>query len=177
MIASARSNNHREYQYPRSSSMMMTWFALSTPWSSAPARTASPRLEGAILGPLRFPRHPLVLARFGRRALQPAETLARSAFSGAPARALFAGIASHGMLPLDRRPSAAFGLVLGALAHVAGWVFPRGGTQRLSDALAAYLRSLGGDIVAGQPVRSLADLPTSRAVLCDLSPKPLLRIA
>ena len=136
-----------------------------------------PRLEGAILGPLRVPRHPFALARFGRRALQPAETLARRAFTGMHARALFAGIASHGMLPLDRRPSAAFGLVLGALAHVAGWVFPRGGTQRLSDALAAYLRSLGGDIVAGRPVRSLADLPRSRAVLCDLSPKPLLKIA
>jgi phytoene dehydrogenase-like protein len=136
-----------------------------------------PRLEASILGPLRVPRHPFALARFGLQAMKSAQTLADSAFMGTPARALFAGIAGHGMLPLDRRPSAAFGLVLGALAHVAGWVFPRGGTQRLSDALAAYLRSLGGQILTGVPVRSIDDLPPSRAVLCDLSPRPLLKIA
>jgi phytoene dehydrogenase-like protein len=136
-----------------------------------------PRLEASILGPLRFPRHPFALARFGFRALQSAQALVYGAFTEARARALFAGIAGHGMLPLDKRPSATFGLVLGAMAHVAGWVFPRGGTQRLSDALAAHLRSLGGDIVTGSAVRSIDDLPPSRAVLCDLSPKPLLRIA
>jgi phytoene dehydrogenase-like protein len=90
---------------------------------------------------------------------------------------LFAGIAAHGMLPLARRPSAAFGLVLGAMAHRVGWPLPKGGAQSLSDALAGYLRSLGGVIVTAAAVRSLDELPPSRAVLCDLSPKPLLRIA
>lgn len=136
-----------------------------------------PRLEDVVLGPLRWPRHPLVAARFGLQALQSAEGLASRTFSGPRARALFAGIAAHGMLPLDRRPTAAFGLVLGATAHVAGWVLPRGGAQRLSDALAAYLRSLGGEIVTGVTVRSIDELPPARAVLCDLSPRPLLRIA
>jgi len=98
-------------------------------------------------------------------------------FVGAPARGLFAGISAHGMLPLDRRPTAAFGLVLGAMAHVAGWVFPRGGAQRLTDALAAYLRSLGGTIVTGTRIQSTGELPAVRAVLCDLSPKPFLRVA
>src|SRR5262249_56197797 len=87
------------------------------------------------------------------------------------------GSAAQGMVPLDERPTAAFGLVLGAAAHVAGWVIPRGGSQSLTDALAAYLRSLGGEIVVGQRVISIDDLPPARAVLCDLSPRPLLQIA
>jgi phytoene dehydrogenase-like protein len=136
-----------------------------------------PLIERSVLGPPRLPRHPFALARFGLHALQPAESLARSAFARPQTRALVAGIAAHGMLPLDQRPTAAFGLVLGAMAHVAGWVIPRGGAQSLTDALAGYLRSLGGEIVAGQRVISIDDLPRARAILCDLSPQPLLRIA
>jgi phytoene dehydrogenase-like protein len=81
------------------------------------------------------------------------------------------------MLPLDARPSAAFGLVLAALAHVGGWPVPRGGAQRLSDALAGQLRAWGGSIVTGRRVRALAELPPARAILCDLSPRPFLEIA
>jgi phytoene dehydrogenase-like protein len=135
-----------------------------------------PRLEAAVLGPFRMPRHPLAVARFGLAALQSAERAAR-AFATDRACALFSGIAAHGMMPLDKRPTAAFGLVLAAMAHVAGWVVPRGGTQRISDALAGYLRSLGGEIVTGARVDSIRALPPARAVLCDLSPRPLLRIA
>src|SRR5262245_45937957 len=138
---------------------------------------AWPKLEASVLGPPRIPSHPFALARFGLRAVQSAEHLARRTFATAAARALFAGIAAHGMLPLDERPTAAFGLVLGALAHIAGWVIPRGGAQSLTDALAGYLRSLGGEIVTGQRVMSIDDLPPTRAVLCDLSPRPLLRVA
>lgn len=136
-----------------------------------------PRLESAVLGPIAVPRHPLALARFGLRALRPADRVARAAFAGEAARGLFAGISAHGMLPLDRRPSAGFGLVLGAMAHVAGWVFPRGGAQRLADALAAHLRSLGGNITTGTRIQSIGELPAARAVLCDLSPKPFVRVA
>ena len=138
---------------------------------------AWPKIEASVLGPPRLPRHPLALARFGMKALQPAERLVRRAFERPQTRALVAGIAAHGMLPLDRRPTAAFALVLGAMAHVAGWPMPRGGAQRLTDALAAHLRSLGGEIVAGVPVTSIDELPRAKAVLCDLSPRPLLRIA
>jgi phytoene dehydrogenase-like protein len=138
---------------------------------------AWPRIESAVLGPPRLPRHPIALARFGLSALQAAEPLARRTFARPEARALFAGIAAHGMLPLDRRPTAAFAIVLGAMAHYAGWVMPRGGAQRLTDALVAHLRSLGGDIVTGTRVQSIDDLPSARAILCDLSPRPLLAIA
>ena len=135
-----------------------------------------PRIDSAVLGPLRWPRHPFALARFGLSALASAESAART-FGTERARALFGGIAAHGMLPLDRRPSAGFGLVLAAMAHVAGWPLPRGGAQRISDALAAYLRSLGGEIVTDTRVESLDKLPPARAVLCDLSPRPFLRLA
>jgi phytoene dehydrogenase-like protein len=137
---------------------------------------AWPQIETAVLGPLRWPSHPFALARFGLSSLASAERVARR-FASERARALFGGIAAHGMLPLDRRPSAGFGLVLGAMAHVAGWPLPRGGSQNVSDALAAYLRSLGGEIVTHTRVESLAKLPDARAVLCDLSPRPFLRIA
>ena len=142
-----------------------------------PIVDAWPQIEMNVLGPPSLPRHPWQLARFGLKALQSAEHLARRTFARDETRSLFAGIAAHGMMPLDRRPTAAFALVLGAMAHVAGWPMPRGGAQRLTDALAAHLRSLGGEIVAGAPVTSIDDLPRATAVLCDLSPRPLLRIA
>jgi phytoene dehydrogenase-like protein len=137
-----------------------------------------PRIERSVLGPaLALPHHPFTLARFGLRALRSADGLARGVFSTPSAQATFGGIAAHGMLPLDHLLTAAFGLVLGAMAHVAGWVMPRGGSQSLSNALAAHLRSLGGEIVTSSRVTSIDDLPPARAVLCDLSPKPFLAIA
>jgi phytoene dehydrogenase-like protein len=81
------------------------------------------------------------------------------------------------MSPLEEPLTAGVGLVLGALAHVAGWPLPRGGAQSLANALAAHLRSLGGEIVTGTRVRSLDELPRAQATLCDLSPRPLLEIA
>ena len=135
------------------------------------------RLEDAVLGPLQWPRHPIALARFGLQSLRGAAPAAKRLFEHDPARALFAGMAAHSMLPLHMAPTAGAGLVLTLMAHVAGWPMPRGGAQRLSDALAAHLRSLGGEIVTGEAVASLDELPPAKAVLCDLSPKPFLRIA
>ena len=81
------------------------------------------------------------------------------------------------MLPLDRPPSAAFGLMLGLLGHAVGWPLPRGGSQRIADALASYLRSLGGEIETGHRVESLAELGDARAVLLDVTPRGLLALA
>lgn len=135
-----------------------------------------PRLESAVLGPPQLPRHPIALARFGLKAFRPATRLC-TRFSARRAPALLAGMAAHAMLPLDRFPTGAVALIFAALTHIEGWPFPRGGSQRLSDALAALLRSLGGEIVTGVPIRNIDELPPARAVLCDLSPQPLLRIA
>jgi phytoene dehydrogenase-like protein len=134
-------------------------------------------LEDIVLSPPHVPRHPVAAARFGLRALQPAVRLAHHYLSTERARALFAGVAAHGMVPLETAPSGAIGLVLGALAHAVGWPIPRGGAQRLADALASYLRSLGGRIVTDARVASLDELPPAQAVLCDLSPGPFLQIA
>ena len=139
-------------------------------------REAEPLLDD-VLGPLHLPAHPLALARFGARAAPPATLLARLSFRGARARGVFAGLAAHSMLPLGRPPSAAFGLMLGLLGHAVGWPFPRGGSQRLSDALASYLRSLGGEIETGRRVESLAALGHARAVLLDVTPRGLLALA
>jgi phytoene dehydrogenase-like protein len=136
-----------------------------------------PQIGNNVLGPLSWPAHPFAMARFGLRALQSADRTARRVFTTERARALFAGIAAHSMLPLDRRPTAGIGLVLNATAHLAGWPMPKGGAQSLTTALAGYLRSLGGEIVTGVRVTSIDELPQSKAVLCDLSPAPLLKIA
>jgi phytoene dehydrogenase-like protein len=140
------------------------------------ARDAESLLED-VLAPLHLPAHPLRLARFGARAALPATALARLSFGGAKARGVFAGLAAHSMLPLERPPSAAFGLMLGLLAHSVGWPLPRGGSQRLSDALASHLRSLGGEIETGHRVDSLAELGDARPVLLDVTPRGLLALA
>lgn len=134
-------------------------------------------IASSILGPLRPPRHPLALAQFGVRALWPATVLGRTLFRETPAPALLAGLSAHACMPLEQAPTAAVGLVLAALGHVVGWPFPRGGAGRITDAMASYLRSLGGTIITGTRVRSLDDLPTARAVLCDVTPRQLLVLA
>jgi phytoene dehydrogenase-like protein len=52
----------------------------------------------------------------------------------------------------------------------------RGGSQQIVEALACHLRSLGGEVITGQRVDSLDELPTARAVLCNVTPRQLLRI-
>jgi phytoene dehydrogenase-like protein len=135
------------------------------------------RLERAVLGPPAFPRHPVALGRFGWRALRSAQGLSRRAFKDERTRAALAGIAAHGMMPLDQPLTAGVGLALGAMCHVAGWPIPRGGAQKITDALVQHLRSLGGEVVTDSNIVSIDLLPPARAILCDLSPRPLLRIA
>ena len=134
-------------------------------------------LAPEILGPLHFPAHPLVLARFGLLSAGPAAWVARSLFRTLEARALFAGMAAHSILPLEKLGSAAFGWVLALTAHAVGWPIPRGGSQRISAALASYLESLGGRIVTNTEIRSLSELPDAGPILCDVTPRQLLAIA
>ncbi len=124
-----------------------------------------------------WPTHPLQLARFGLKALRSAAALARGWFMDERARALFAGLAAHSILPMERSPSAAFGLVLGMAGHAVGWPLPLGGSQHIADALAAQLRELGGEIRTGVRVQTLDELPPARVVLLDLTPRQVLRVA
>lgn len=133
-----------------------------------------------FLGPLRpvtMMRHPSALASFGLAAICSARNLAEAWFEGRHARALFAGLSAHSMLPLEQPPSAAFGLMLGLSGHVGGWPFPRGGSQYIVNALAGYLRSLGGEIITEMEVTSLEMLPSAQTYLFDVTPRQLLRIA
>ena len=134
--------------------------------------------EPLVLGP--FPPSPrAVSVAFRlpggvRAALADARSLAESRFETARARALFAGLAAHSILPLERRPSAGFGLALAVLGHVAGWGFPRGGAQAITDALIRTLQELGGAVRTSAPVD---ELPAVDVVLADVMPAELCRIA
>jgi phytoene dehydrogenase-like protein len=133
-------------------------------------------LFSSILRPLRVPRHPVLMARFGAVALQSADRLARR-FEGGLARALLAGNAAHSCLPLDATGSASFGLVLAMAAHALDWPCARGGSQQIVEALAADARSSGCEIRTGVSVRSIRDIPEARAVLFDVTPGQLHAIA
>jgi phytoene dehydrogenase-like protein len=139
-------------------------------------RTA-PELMREILGPLRPPRHPLAMARFAPSALRSAAGLAEARFKGDRARALLAGCSAHSMLSLRSPASAAFGVVLMLSAHSVGWPVARGGSQRLADALASHLRSLGGEIETGRWVESLDEVAGFGTTLLDVTPRQLLRLA
>jgi phytoene dehydrogenase-like protein len=136
------------------------------------------KLANEFLQPmLHLPQHPFALARFGIPAICPATLLAKVLFKHEPARALFAGIAAHSFLPLKAPVSSAFALVLGLAGHAVGWPIPRGGSQQITNALADYLRELGGKIETNNRVDNLNDLPKSRAVLLDVSVWEFMRIA
>ncbi len=136
------------------------------------------KLVPEILGPVvHVPRHALALARFGLPALLPSTTLARNKFQGERARALFAGCAAHSVMPLDAPLSAAIGLVLGTASHATGWPVVAGGAQKLSDALAACLRELGGEIFTGREIKQLEELPHAEINVFDTSTEALASIA
>jgi phytoene dehydrogenase-like protein len=130
-----------------------------------------------VFDPLRFPRHPLLMAAFGLRALPSADRLARFAFKNPEARALFAGNAAHSVLPLQAPLTSAIALMLQFSAHAVGWPVAKGGSQRITEALLRIIHRHGGELVTGWRLRSLAELPPSRAVLFDTSPRLLADIA
>ncbi|HUH16742.1 MAG TPA: NAD(P)/FAD-dependent oxidoreductase [Methylomirabilota bacterium] len=132
-----------------------------------------------LLGPIRplaALRHPVALGRFGLPALLPAGMLARR-FRSPAARALIAGVGAHSFLPLGAPLSGSFALGLLASGHAVGWPIPRGGSQRITDALASVLRELGGEIRTGVEVRDLRELPPHRVSLLDLAPRQVLGLA
>lgn len=139
-----------------------------------------PRWSGLCadtMGPLGVPTHPFWMASFGLQAMRPATALARSRFKGDAAQALFAGLAGHSVMPLDMRPSAAIGLMLGIAGHAVGWPMPRGGSSSISAALLSVLESLGGVIQTQTRVRAVSDVPTDGPILFETAPARLADIA
>ena len=143
-----------------------------------PLVRSADHLADELLRPvLHLPRHPLALARFGPPALRSADGFARGRFLDEPSRALFAGVAAHSMLRLDRPLTASFGLVLATFAHSVGWPMVRGGSAPVAEALVAELEVAGGAVVTGRRIDSMAGLPPRRVVLFDVTPRQLVAIA
>lgn len=135
------------------------------------------KLVPELLKPLGIPRNPLPLIRFGPLGMRSALGLARSRFKGIRAQALFAGNAAHAIFPLQHLSSAGFGLMLCMSGHAVGWPIARGGSHAVADALSSIFVSLGGEIRLETPVSSMEDLPEARAILFDVTPRQLARIA
>ena len=135
------------------------------------------KLAPLVLGPYPVGVDLPPLLRFGLLAAMPVHLLSRLCFREERARALFAGLAAHSFLSFRQPFTSAFGMLLGILAHAVGWPFARGGAQAITDAMGDYLRALGGDIVAGWQVQTLDELPPSRTVLLDVTPRHVLRLA
>jgi len=131
----------------------------------------------ALLAPLRsVPGHPLAMARFGLDGVQSA-TMVAHRFQTEEARALLAGVAAHTMLPLTAAGTGAYGLTLMMIAHLVGWPVVEGGSAGLTDALVSDLAAHGGQVETGRWVGSLAELPPSRVVLLDVTPRQLAALA
>lgn len=134
-------------------------------------------LMHSALAPLRYPpAHPLLLARFGLPGVLPARALANLLFQTEGAKAAFAGMAAHSMMPLERPLSASFGLVLSVLAHAVGWPMAKGGSQAIADAMVAYLRALGGEVETGRWINDFAELPPAKLVILNVSPRVVQQI-
>jgi phytoene dehydrogenase-like protein len=130
-----------------------------------------------VLRPVvRIPKHPWLMTRFGMNALLSAKTIVRR-FRSERTRALFGGLAAHSFLRLDETLSGAFGMIMAITAHAVGWPIPRGGAQSLTNALCRYLATLGGEVRTSSRVASLNDLPGYDLILCDLTPRQILKIA
>ena len=132
-------------------------------------------LMAALLNPPSLAQ-PWLMATFGVKAVRSATALAAGTFRAERGRALIAGAAAHSMLPLDYAATAGFALALNASAHGIGFPIARGGSQRFADALASYLRSLGGELVTGTHIAAMRELPPARALLFDVSPRQLLSV-
>jgi phytoene dehydrogenase-like protein len=124
-----------------------------------------------------IPRHLLLTARFGMQAIRSARGLAHAYFRTELARAFFAGLAAHSMVPLENLSSAGVALMLAVTGHAAGWPFVRGGAQQLTNALISYFESLGGQVIIGCRLDSLEQLPPTKTILFDVTPRQLLKIA
>lgn len=134
-----------------------------------------PGMAPDILGPLRFPNHPIDMASFGLDALLPVTQLVKR-FKTKEAQGLFGGMAAHSIQPLSNVATSAIALVLMTAGHLYNWPIPKGGSQTIANALASYYRSIGGQIETDRRVNTIKDIPSTKVVLFDVTPKQLLSI-
>ncbi|MGO2930970.1 phytoene desaturase family protein [Microbacterium sp.] len=117
---------------------------------------------------LRIPREPITAVRYALRMLEQGTPLARRSFRTDEAAALLSGVLAHANTPLPSLAGAAAGLLLAAQAHAGGWMYPRGGAQRITDALVADLEAHGGTVETGTRITDLAVLDWGDAARGDV---------
>jgi len=132
-------------------------------------------LSKDLLGPLRFPKNPLLMAKFGLSGLRSAHAIA-DRFQTVEAKALWSGLVAHGILPFNKLSTAAIGMVLGTLGHQVGWPIPVGGSQAIADSMLAYYESLGGELQLKFWLEDVRDLPKHKVLILDLTPLQILKI-
>ncbi len=128
-----------------------------------------------LLAPLRFPNNPIKMAGFGLKGLQSASYFQKN-FKTEKAKALFAGMAAHSILPLNSMATTSIAMVFFATAHTNGWPLPEGGSQSLANALAGYFKHLGGEIETSNRIKKYEDIPNTKALLFDLTPHQVSEI-
>jgi len=134
-------------------------------------------LVDGLLSPFQLPRHPVALARYGIVGIRSARGLIRSRFETDAAQALLAGLAAHSILSLKGPITAGYGLMLAVAAHLVGFPFAKGGSQRVTEALLSIIRSHGGEVRADARVTDLSEVPSARAVLLDVAARNAVDIA
>ncbi|MDX6278209.1 MAG: hypothetical protein QOJ72_2337 [Nocardioidaceae bacterium] len=139
----------------------------------APLVEHSEALVDELFQPIiHLPKHPITMAKFGTRALQPAMWIARR-WETDEARGLFAGMAAHAIYPLSRPTTGGLGLMFGMTSHAYGWPVAKGGSSAIAHALAAELAEHGGKIETGHEV---TELPEADIVMFDTTPGQVLKI-
>ncbi|MEZ2190223.1 phytoene desaturase family protein [Corynebacterium sp. CCM 9204] len=103
-------------------------------------------------------RHTVMGPRFGARAVPPATVIGGFLGGETRAAALFAGLSAHAFSRIDRPLTSAVGLMMGMTAQTWGWPVVAGGSGRLTEALADYVREFHGTVHTGVTVRRLGDL-------------------
>jgi phytoene dehydrogenase-like protein len=133
-----------------------------------------PRIAADVLAPFHLPKHPFAMAGFGLHALRSATHMAKR-FVSKQARGLWMGMAAHAMQSLSNATTSAVALVLMAAGHTVGWPLAKRRIKCHRDALGSYFDSMGASIKLILPyVQSLSQLPSSHALLFDVTPRQLL---
>jgi phytoene dehydrogenase-like protein len=135
-----------------------------------------PKIAPDVLAPIHFPKYPIAMGKFGLKAMTSATYFAKR-FKTKEAKGLWAGMAAHAIQPLTNLSTSAIALVLMTAGHLKGWPIPKGGSKEIANALLSYYKSLGGKVQTGHFVKTLRELPSSKTILFDVTPKQLLEIA
>lgn len=136
-----------------------------------------PELRSAYVAPLHYSQPSFAKLKFGWYAASSAAHFAKNHFKTNQARALFAGMGAHSILPLGKLATSSIGIVLNTLAHVNGWPLPKGGANAITKSLVSCFKSLGGKLETSHMVEHFEGLPPAKVVLFDVTPHQLVTIA